>query len=114
LTDIHLLTNPPTLDPAYHLLRSAHPDHYGIFLASPTDPPGDIIYGEVQVPGGLEMGRGQKVSPRLPNVLTKRQLYFINPKKLLILEIKHVVLDSSLTGFLNGKERSSNVILHLE
>ena len=61
MTDIHLLTNPPTLEASYHLLHSAHPDHYAIFLASPTDPPGDIIYGEVQVPGGLEVGRGEKV-----------------------------------------------------
>jgi hypothetical protein len=61
VTDITLLTNPPTLFTSYHLLHSAHPDHYAIFLASPTDPAGEIIYGEVQVPGGLEVGRGDKV-----------------------------------------------------
>ena len=60
VTVIHLLTNPPTLEPSYHLLRSNHPDHYGIFLAMPADPPGDIVYGEIQVPGGLEVGKGEK------------------------------------------------------
>jgi len=60
VSDIHLLTNPPTLETSYHLLHSAHPDHYAIFLASPSDPPGEIIYGEVQVPGGLEVGKGEK------------------------------------------------------
>jgi hypothetical protein len=60
VTDIHLLTNPPTLETSYHLLHSQHPDHYAIFLASPTDPPGEIVFGEVQIPGGLEVGRGEK------------------------------------------------------
>jgi len=60
VTDIHLLTNPPTLEPVYHLLHTAHPDHYAIFLASPTDPPGEIIFGEVQIPGGLAVGKRDK------------------------------------------------------
>jgi hypothetical protein len=64
VTDIHLLTNPPTLEPAYHLLHTAHPDHYAIFLACPTDTPGEIVYGEVQIPGGLAVGKGDKVSPQ--------------------------------------------------
>ena len=63
VSDIYLLTDPPTLLPSYHLLHSAHPDHYAIFLASPTDPPGDIVFGEVQVPGGLGGTNGEKVSP---------------------------------------------------
>jgi hypothetical protein len=61
VTDIHLLTDPPTLETSYHLLHSHHPDHYAIFLASPTDPPGEIVFGEIQIPGGLEVGRGDKV-----------------------------------------------------
>ena len=60
VTNIHLLTNPPTLEPSYHLIHSMHPDHYAIFLASPTDTPGEIIFGEVQVPGGLGGGKGEK------------------------------------------------------
>ena len=60
MTDIHLLTIPPTLEASYHLLHSLHPDHYAIFLASPTDPPGEIVFGEVQVPGGLGVGKGEK------------------------------------------------------
>ena len=31
-------------------------------MASPTDPPGDIVFGEVQVPGGLGGANGEKVS----------------------------------------------------
>jgi hypothetical protein len=82
VTNIHLLTNPPTLEPSYHLLHSAHPDHYAIFLANPTDPPGEIIYGEVQIPGGLEAGKGEKVKIPENEVLTiKRRLFFINPRK---------------------------------
>ena len=75
MTDIHLLTNPPTLEASYHLLHSAHPDHYAIFLASPTDPPGDIIYGEVQVPGGLEVGRGEKVGLLKSEYIDKKGNY---------------------------------------
>jgi hypothetical protein len=64
VTDIHRLTNPPTLDESYHLLHSLHPDHYAIFLARPTDPPAEIIYGEVQIPGGLNETKGEKVRHR--------------------------------------------------
>ena len=71
VTDIHLLTNPPTLEPSYHLIHSAHPDHYAIFLAKPTDPPGEIIYGEIQVPGGLEVGKGEKVGSSRKHILIK-------------------------------------------
>lgn len=60
VTDIHLLTNPPTLETSYQLLHASHPDHYGVLLASPTESPGEIIFGEVQIPGGLEVGRGDK------------------------------------------------------
>jgi hypothetical protein len=61
VTEVHLLTDPPTIFTSYHLLHSAHPDHYAVFLASPTEPPGEIVYGEVQIPGGLEVGKGEKV-----------------------------------------------------
>ena len=60
MTDVHLLANPPVLEESYHLLHSAHPDHYGIFLATPTDPPGEIILGEVQVPDGLTVAKSDK------------------------------------------------------
>jgi hypothetical protein len=82
VSDIHLLTNPPTLETSYHLLHSAHPDHYAIFLGSPSDPPGEIIYGEVQVPGGLEVGKGEKVisEKNLQSNLSRR-LYYINLRR---------------------------------
>jgi hypothetical protein len=91
VTDIHLLTNPPTLESSYHLLHSAHPDHYAIFLASPTDPPGEIIFGEVQVPGGLEVGRGEKVEFPLIEWTDERLLFFTNRRKSYLLGIMYVV-----------------------
>ena len=89
LTVIHPLTNPPTIQPAYHLLHSVHPDHYGIFLAIPSDSPGDIVLGEVQVLGGLGANHGEKVFLAL-FVAHIRLSFYTNRKRSLLSGIKLV------------------------
>ena len=81
--EIHLLTNPPTIEASYHLLHSNHPDHYGIFLAGATEPPGEIIYGEIQIPGGLELGRGEKVTPKLDSKVNHQAIILHQPEEII-------------------------------
>jgi hypothetical protein len=84
VTDIHLLTSPPTLHESYHLLHSLHPDHYAIFLARPTDPPGEIIYGEVQIPGGIDVTKGEKVhSTQLLNANNGQAIILHQPEEII-------------------------------